>query len=108
MAESVVTVVSGLARGVDTIAHKSALNAGGRTGAVLGSGLDVVYPYENRQIVNRIVSQGLAAHPDKTAADFEAKAWPQLKPNLIEDLSQQAEEQMYEEYKRSPMAGAGF
>lgn len=52
------TVISGLARGIDTLSHKSALAAGGRTIAVLGSGPDVYYPAENRGLSERIVSSG--------------------------------------------------
>lgn len=53
-----VTVVSGLARGVDGIAHKAALEAGGRTIAVLGSGLDNLYPAEHRKLAEAIIEQG--------------------------------------------------
>ncbi len=53
-----VTVISGFARGVDTAAHRGALAAGGRTLAVLGSGVDVVYPPENRPFAREVIGTG--------------------------------------------------
>jgi DNA processing protein len=53
-----VTVVSGLARGIDSAAHRGALRVGGRTVAVLGSGVDVVYPPENQRLADEIVARG--------------------------------------------------
>lgn len=58
LARNGVTVISGLARGIDAIAHQSALNAGGRSIAVLGSGVDNIYPPENRGLAKELIENG--------------------------------------------------
>jgi DNA processing protein len=58
LANNGVTVISGLARGVDAIAHQSSLKAGGRTMAVLGCGVDRIYPPEHSQLAEKIMASG--------------------------------------------------
>ena len=58
LAANGITVVSGLARGVDAIAHQTALRAGGRTIAVLGSGVDKIYPPEHRGLAEQMIQRG--------------------------------------------------
>lgn len=63
-----ITVVSGLARGIDSIAHKAAIESGGRTLAVLGNGVDRIYPPENRSLGAQIIENGalLSNYPPGT------------------------------------------
>jgi len=58
LAQSRITIVSGLAKGIDSIAHQSALDTGGRSIAVFACGLDIVYPAENANLARRIIQQG--------------------------------------------------
>jgi len=72
-----ITVVSGLARGIDTVAHGAALRAGGRTLAVIGSGLDVLYPPENRALAARIEKSGAVVSEFPMGTKPDAMNFPQ-------------------------------
>jgi DNA processing protein len=65
-------VMSGMARGVDTCAHKGALDAGGATIAVWGTGIDVIYPKENKKLAEQIVAQGGAIVSEFALGTFPA------------------------------------
>ncbi|NJD55420.1 MAG: DNA-protecting protein DprA [Nitrospirae bacterium] len=73
LAAAGITVISGMARGIDTFAHRSSLASGGRTIAVLGSGIDVCYPSENRGLMDKIAGSGcvLSEFPPGTPPNRE-------------------------------------
>ena len=72
LAEHDVCIVSGLARGVDAVAHEQAVESGLKTAAVMGSGLSIIYPDTNERLAHRIVAEGgalLSEFPFKTKPD---------------------------------------
>ncbi|HET7623520.1 MAG TPA: DNA-processing protein DprA [Gemmatimonadaceae bacterium] len=71
-----IAVVSGLARGVDAIAHRATLEAGGRTAAVLGTGLDVVYPLAHRSLQAEIARTGLLVSEEPPGSRATTSAFP--------------------------------
>jgi len=71
-----ITIVSGLARGIDSIAHRSALKDGERTMTIIGSGLDIVYPPENKALFNDIAQQGVIISEFELGTKPDAQNFP--------------------------------
>ena len=76
LARAGVTIVSGLARGIDAIAHRAAVEAGKRTIAILGSGIDVVYPREHATLADQIAENGAIVSEHPMGARPDAQNFP--------------------------------
>ncbi len=86
LAEREVSVVSGLARGIDTCAHKGALSGGGRTIAVLGCGIDICYPPENEALFDEISERGAVVSEFSMSTRPEKMNFP-MRNRIISGLS---------------------
>jgi DNA processing protein len=76
LAQRGVTVISGLAKGIDTLAHRGALEAGGRTIAVMGNGLSIVYPATNSNLAEKIEASGALVSEFPMAARPKSRNFP--------------------------------
>jgi len=76
LAHNGISVVSGLARGVDGLAHETAIKSGGRTAAVLGCGVDIIYPPEHRGLAEKIEQQGAIISDYAPATKPDAANFP--------------------------------
>jgi DNA processing protein len=86
LAKNSITIVSGLARGVDGIAHRAALDAGGRTIAVVANGLDIVYPKEHEQLFQQCQEQGAVMSEYPLGLRPDARNFPR-RNRLISGIS---------------------
>ena len=104
-----VTVVSGLARGIDAAAHRGALEGAGRTVAVLGTGIDGVYPRDHRKLADEILAGGGALVSQFNSARRPSRRISPTAP-LISGLSSRGRRRAAEKFRpssRAPRVGAG-
>lgn len=87
LAEKDIVIVSGMARGIDTCAHRGAIKAGGETIAVLGCGVDVCYPADNRELKKEIEGKGLVISEYPPGTEPRAYHFPQ-RNRIISGISE--------------------
>jgi DNA processing protein len=80
-------ILSGMARGVDTAAHKGAIEAGGKTVAVWGTGIDVIYPKENKKLAESIVATGGAIVSEYPLGTFPAPQNFPIRNRILSGMS---------------------
>jgi len=86
LVERNLTIVSGMARGIDSVSQRAALNNGGRTIAVIGSGLDVIYPPENKKLFTEIKNNGVVLSEYSLGTKPDAMNFPK-RNRIISGLS---------------------
>jgi len=86
LAKQGITIISGMARGIDSVAHYSAIKSGGRTIAVVGSGLDIIYPAENKKLFEKIIECGAVISEFKLGTKPDAQNFPR-RNRIISGLS---------------------
>ena len=87
LANRKMVILSGMARGVDTAAHKGAIEAGGKTVAVWGTGIDVIYPKENKKLAEQIVATGGAIVSEYPLGTFPAPQNFPIRNRILSGMS---------------------
>jgi len=87
LAQRRLVILSGMARGVDTAAHKGALDAGGKTVAVWGTGIDVIYPKENKRLAEQIVETGSTIVSEYPMGTFPAPQNFPIRNRILSGMS---------------------
>jgi len=87
LAQRRMVILSGMARGVDTAAHKGALEAGGKTVAVWGTGIDVIYPKENKKLAEQIVATGVTIVSEYPMGTFPAPQNFPIRNRILSGMS---------------------